>query len=399
VTPAADEPRSWAGRHWRTGAPVTVTAAGGRITAVRRDRGDGDGAAAAARSWIVPGLIDLQVNGIAGFDLNRGEPDPANVAGAVRALQASGVTRFCPTVGTASEQHIVGALRAIAAACADDPAVDHAVAGVHVEGPFISAEDGPRGVHDPAWVRDPDWAEFERWQDAAGGRIRIVTLAPERPGSTEFIRRLVAAGVIASIGHTAATEQQIAAAVDAGATMSTHLGNGAHALLPRHPNHIWAQLADDRLTAGFIGDGFHLGAATLIAMLRAKGEHAVLVSDVSSLARMAPGRYSGLHHTDVVLEPSGRLHIADAPQLLAGSASTLADGLAFVLRSGIAALPDAIALASARPAALLGLGDGAGDLAAGGACDLVRLAWDGERLEVLETVVRGRTVHGGRDGD
>jgi len=395
VTRPAAGLRSWAGRHWRTGEPVVVTAEGARIAAV--GPAEGAEADAAARGWIVPGLIDLQVNGIAGFDLNRGEPDPANVAGAVRALQTSGVTRFCPTVGTASEQHIVGALQAIAAACASDPDVEHAVAGVHVEGPFISAEDGPRGVHDPAWVRDPDWAEFERWQDAAGGRIRIVTLAPERPGSVELIRRLAAAGVIASIGHTAATEQQVSAAVDAGATMSTHHGNGAHALLPRHPNHIWAQLADDRLTAGFIGDGFHLGAAPLTAMLRAKGEHAVLVSDVTSLAHMAPGRYRGLHHTDVVLEPNGRLHIADAPQLLAGSASTLADGLAFVLHAGIAAFPGAIALASARPAVLLGLDDGSGDLVAGGVCDLARIAWDGERLEVIETVALGRTVHGGGD--
>ncbi|MFC4245288.1 N-acetylglucosamine-6-phosphate deacetylase [Gryllotalpicola reticulitermitis] len=376
---------SWTGRHWRTGTPVTVTAEGGRITSITETD-------ASTEDWLAPGLIDLQVNGIAGFDLNRGAPDPENVVGAARALRSEGVVRFCPTVGTASEEHIVGALRAIATACDDHPEAGYAVAGVHVEGPFISAEDGPRGVHDPAQVRDPDWDEFLRWQDAAGGRIRIVTLAPERPGSAAFIARLREAGVIASIGHTGANESQIAEAIAAGATMSTHLGNGAHAVLPRHPNYIWAQLADDRLTAGFIADGFHLGAAPLTAMLRAKGPRAVLVSDVSSLARMPPGRYRGVQHTEVVLEPTGRLHIADEPRLLAGSASPLLDGIRFILTAGIASLTEAIELASTRPAGFLGLADGGGELREGGTCDLVRFSWDGERLGLRETVVRGESI-------
>lgn len=381
--------RSWTGRHWQTGAPVTVTATGARIADIRQTESD-------VEDWLAPGLIDVQVNGIAGFDLNRGMPTPDNVIGAARALRAAGVVRFCPTVGTASEEHITGALRAIADACESDPLVAHAVAGIHVEGPFISAEDGPRGVHDPAHVRDPDWSEFVRWQKAAGGRIRIVTLAPERAGGAEFIRMLSNAGVIAAIGHTAANEAQLAEAVAAGATMSTHLGNGAHAVLPRHPNYIWAQLADDRLWAGFIGDGFHLDKATLTVMLRAKGARAFLVSDVSSLAGMPPGRYGGRHHTDVVLEPSGRLHIADAPALLAGSASTLLDGVRFVLRSGVTPLQEAISLASARPAGLLGIApSGAGTLRAGGVCDLLRFRWDGEHLQLRETVARGETVHVG----
>lgn len=379
--------RSWTGRHWQTGAPVRVTTVGARIAEIRETESD-------VEDWLAPGLIDVQVNGIAGFDLNRGVPTPENVIGTVRALSAEGVVRFCPTVGTASEEHIIGALRAIADACERDPLVAHAVAGIHVEGPFISAEDGPRGVHDPAQVRDPDWSEFARWQKAAGGRIRIVTLAPERAGSAEFIRMLSNADVIAAIGHTAANEAQLTEAVGAGATMSTHLGNGAHAVLPRHPNYIWAQLADDRLWAGLIGDGFHLDKATLTVMLRAKGTRAVLVSDVSSLARMPPGRYSGRHHTDVVLESSGRLHIADTPQLLAGSASTLLDGVGFVLRSGVAPLEETISLASARPAKLLRIApSGAGTLRVGGVCDLIRFAWDGEHLQLRETVVCGETVH------
>lgn len=387
MTATTDGSRSWTGRHWRTGQPVTVTASGGRITEICESATD-------TEEWLAPGLIDLQVNGIAGFDVNRGEPAPETVVGATKALLAEGVVRFCPVVGTASEDHMTGALRSIATACQIDPQVAHAVAGIHVEGPFISEQDGPRGVHDPSQVRDPDWAEFERWQEAAGGRIRIVTLAPERVGSLEFIRRLRAEGIIASIGHTAASPTQIAAAVDAGASMSTHLGNGAHAKLARHPNYIWAQLADDRLWAGLIGDGFHIEAAPLTVMLRAKGDRAVLVSDVTSLAQMPPGRYSGQHHTDVVLEPSGRLHIADSPQLLAGSASSLLAGLGFVVRSGIVSLAEAITLASTRPATVIGVaGDGAGELRPGGACDLIRMTWDGEHATVRETVVLGETVY------
>ena len=160
--------------------------------------------------------------------------------------------------------------------------------GFHVEGPHISPDDGPRGAHPQRWVRPPDLDEFRRWQDATDGRIRIVTLSPEWPEAPRYIEALVAKGVVASIGHTKATAQQIADAVSAGATLSTHLGNGAHPVLRRHPNYIWEQLAEDRLMADFIVDGIHLPTSFLKVALRAKGiERSVLVTDARSPAGAA----------------------------------------------------------------------------------------------------------------
>jgi N-acetylglucosamine-6-phosphate deacetylase len=384
----------WVGRDALTGEAVRIRSDNGRIASIdavtTKD----------AMPWILPGLIDLQVNGIADLDLNRGTPSPDTVSGVARALLADGVTGFVPTVGTAPEGHIVEAVRAIADACDRDQVVRRTVAGIHVEGPFISPEDGPRGVHDPAAVRLPDFDEVMRWQDAARGRIRVVTLAPELPGALELVRQLVTHGIIAAIGHSAATEEDVRAAANAGATMSTHLGNGTATTVRRHPNHLWAQLADDRLWAGLIGDGFHLPASTLTAMIRAKGPRAVLVSDVGSLAGMPPGRYSGRHHTDVVLDADGRLHIADQPELLAGSASTLRDGLSFVVRSGILPLADAVPLATRNPARAVGL-QGVGELVVGASANLTVMRWTSEQaehggrhpaLEPIEVVLDGETV-------
>jgi N-acetylglucosamine-6-phosphate deacetylase len=162
----------------------------------------------------------------------------------------------------------------------------------HVEGPHISPDDGPRGAHPRQWVRPPDFEEYLRWQDATEGLIRLVTLSPEWPEAPRYIERLARHGVVVSIGHTKATAEQIADAVSAGATMSTHIGNGAHGEMRRHPNYLWDQLAEDRLTAGLIVDGIHIGQAFLKVALRAKTvARAFLVTDASMPAMAAPGIY------------------------------------------------------------------------------------------------------------
>ena len=211
----------------------------------------------------------------------------------------------------------------MADACDADPLVAASVVGIHVEGPHIAREDGPRGAHPLEHVRPPDIAEYRRWQEAARGRIRIITVSPEYPESVDYIRAIVADGVVASIGHTAADGDQIRAAVDAGARWSTHLGNGAHALIPRHPNYIWEQLAEDRLSAGLIFDGHHLPPAVIRTMLRAKGiERTILVTDALALAGLPPGVYASAVGGDVELLPSGRVVLSGTPYL-AGSAATL----------------------------------------------------------------------------
>ncbi len=286
---------------------------------------------------VTPGWIDIQVNGIAGVDFNRSGLDTAAMERAVSALQRAGVTRFFPTVVTASEETMAACLRAIVDACRASPAAAAAVAGIHLEGPFISPRDGARGAHPREHVVAPDLALFERLQEAAAGRIVLVTLAAEWPGAPAFIVALRRRGVRCALGHTLADTAQIAAAVDAGAVLSTHLGNGIPATLPRHVNPLVDQLAEDRLTASAILDGHHLPDNVIRVLRRAKGDDRLLLtSDGVALTGMPPGRYEGQVGGTVELSPDGRLSLVGT-EYLAGSASTLLDGVNTALR----VLPDA----------------------------------------------------------
>lgn len=305
--------------------------------------------------WIAPAMVDLQVNGFAQVELN----DPALVADDVRtvslAMDSMGVGKYLPTITTESFELMHHAVATVAQACRDFPEVDSRVAGIHLEGPSISPEDGPRGAHPRVHCREPSVQEFDKLQTAAEGRIRIVTLAPEYESAPDFIRHLAAQNVIAAIGHTAADSAQIAAAVDAGASMSTHLGNGAHGTIRRHPNYLWDQLAEDRLTASLIADGHHLPPAVLKTFWRAKGAtRCVLVSDLTSMAGMPAGRYqtSGLGEVEVLED--GRLVVAGQRQYLAGAAAAIGVGVANMIRFTEASLNDAIEMASTLPAKLIG---------------------------------------------
>src|ERR1017187_3658646 len=298
--------------------------------------------------YVAPGFIDLQVNGFAGVDYNHPRTPHQEIARSLRAQFATGVTRLYPTVITGAPEDMQACLRNLAAAWESVPH-GHAIDGFHVEGPHISPEDGPRGAHPRQWVRPPDLDEFHRWQDAARGRIRIVTLSPEWPQAARYIERITADGVVASIGHTQATAAQIGDAVAAGATLSTHLGNGAHQLLRRHPNYIWEQLAEDRLMAGFIVDGIHLGAAFLQSAIRAKTVgRSVLVTDAATPAGAAPGRYY-LADQPVDLTGDGRVVLAGTDRL-AGSALHMHRGIENLMRFAGLSLADAVRMATLNPA-------------------------------------------------
>ena len=310
----------------------------------------------------------------------------------VRALFATGVTTVVPTIVTASEAHIVACLRRIVRARAADPLVRHAIPFVHVEGPHLSEQDGPRGVHPAAHVRPPEVAEFQRWQDSCDGLVGLVTTSPHFDGSASYISELTSRGVRVAVGHTHAAPEQISAAADAGASLCTHLGNGAHALMPRHPNYLWAQLADDRLSAGFIADGHHLPADTLTVMLRAKGlDRSFLVSDATALAGSAPGVYHTPVGGEVELSRDGRLSHRGTPYL-AGAARPVADGVAHVANLGRFSLAEALALATTSPGRFAG---GRGTLAVGAPADLLTFAWSPGKpgLTVESVVVAGSPVH------
>ncbi|WP_169091514.1 N-acetylglucosamine-6-phosphate deacetylase [Paenibacillus sp. PL91] len=376
------------GRHYRTGNVVEVAVAEGVIRSVI------DVSASPSEGnlpWLAPGLVDLQVNGCYGWDMNALPLRPETVSELTRALLRDGVTAYCPTIITNGSPAIEQAAGAIAAAVRGDSAAAASIAGIHLEGPFISPEDGPRGAHPREHVGPPDWEAFRRWQEAAEGLIRIVTVSPEWPGSAAFISRCAESGVLVSIGHTAASPEQIREAVSAGAVLSTHLGNGAHLTLPRHPNYLWEQLAADELHGCMIADGFHLPPAVLKVILRMKGKKAILVSDAVSFCGMPPGAYR--HHIggDVVLTPEGKLHVADHPNLLAGSAMPLLEQVAYLASRELAGLGEAWDCGSAHPAELLGLPQAAG-LEAGAPADLVLFERNGNAMHVLITYKGGCPV-------
>ncbi|WP_205629289.1 N-acetylglucosamine-6-phosphate deacetylase [Jiangella muralis] len=335
----------------------------------------------------LPGLVDLQVNGFSGIDLNRDDLAADDVVALTRELWAAGVTRYLPTLITGSEARLTAAMRAVAAARRAGPLIAHSIAGIHVEGPHISAADGARGAHDPAWIRPPDTAELDRWIAASEGLVRIVTVAPETDGAAAYIAHAVRRGVTVSLGHAAPGAADIRAAAGHGATLSTHLGNGCAPAVPRHPNHLWAQLAEDRLTAMFIADGHHLPADTLTAMIRAKTPaRSVLVSDAAPLAGSPPGTYATSVGGRVTVEPGGALRLAGT-SLLAGSGASLLD----CVRWAAGQLPfDRAALwamASTTPARLLGGHDASGDSVV---VEADGDAWAAARTEVTGTVVHGR---------
>ncbi len=290
-----------------------------------------------------PGLFDLQVNGFAGVDFGDPSLTPERLLGAVDALRKTGVTRFLATLITSPLDAFAASARLVARTSSAS------IAGIHMEGPYISPEDGPRGAHPRAHVRDADVDDLKRRIDACDGTLRLLTVAPESPGVLRVIEHAVSQGITVAIGHTGATPAQVSDAMAAGVTMATHLGNGCAQMLPRHPNFLWEQLADDRLTAGFIVDGHHLPPATVKAMIRAKTpSRSVLVTDAIAAAGMPPGRYT-LGGQEVELSPTGRVAMPGAPNL-AGSALRLDVAIGNTVRFTGLSLEEVLPMATTRPA-------------------------------------------------
>ena len=348
-------------------------------------------APSADSAYVAPGWIDLQVNGFAGVDYNSPAATEEQIGHSIREMFRTGVTRFFPTVITGATEHMTAALRNLAAVKEKIPE-GAAMEAFHLEGPYISSEDGPRGAHPAEWVRPPDLDEFRRFQDTARDHIRLVTLSPEWPGAPRFIEAIVQQGVVASIGHTKASAEEIAAAVSAGATLSTHLGNAAHPTLPRR-NYIWEQLSDDRLAASFIVDGFHLSKSFLNVALRAKGlERSILITDAVMPAACSSGRYR-LGAVDVELHPDGSVRLMGGSRL-AGSALQMNHAIENVIRQAGLNLRDAISLATRNPARVGRISSRQRGLLPGERADLVRFRFDEptRTIEVLETYLNGQRV-------
>jgi N-acetylglucosamine-6-phosphate deacetylase len=241
---------------------------------------------------LAPSLFDLQINGYAGVDFQNTALAQADLRRAIDTLRAGQTHRILLTLITDELDALAGKFAQIEKYRAADPVLAETICGYHLEGPFLSPEEGYRGAHPGECMRAPELAAFERLQKAAGGNIRLLTLAPEWPGSAEFIAAVAAQGVVVSLGHTVASEEQIDDAIRAGATMITHLGNGTPVTLPRHNNVIQRLLARDELTACLIPDGAHLPPFTVRNFFRAKPRGKVLLTtDAMAAAGAPPGRY------------------------------------------------------------------------------------------------------------
>lgn len=356
----------------------------GRIAALRPSSRSSD-------LWIAPGLVDLQVNGYFGIDLNDPECTPQDVIQLVKRLAVLGTTTFLPTIVTASRPSLGHLLKTIQEARKLDQQVRYAIPFVHLEGPNISPLNGYRGAHNREYVRPPCIEEIDALQAASSRLIGMITLSPHWEDGPEFVRALCARDIAVSIGHTHASPAQIRAAIDAGARLSTHLGNGIAAELPRHANPLWAQLADDRLSACLIADGAHLPADMLRVMLRAKGiSRSVLVSDSVALGGSPPGNYIARIGGKVTVKTDGSIGLGDSG-LLAGSGIALKDAVARSVTLSGGTLAEGIQMATKNPGRFVG---GRGLLEVGAAADVICFRWTAgdTTLAITKVLVQGEAI-------
>lgn len=369
-----------------TNKTVCIELEDGNISSLKysKDNPEGD-------IYMGPGLTDLQVNGFAGIDFNTFPISEEGMIKVINALVKEGVTTFLPTIITNSDSAILSLLKNIDDLCTQSPQINTHVGGIHLEGPFISKEDGARGAHDKKFVKAPDWELFQMFQKASGSRIKIVTISPEWDNCGSFIKKCVKNNILVSIGHTNATPEQIRNAVNAGARMSTHLGNGAALMQPRTMNFIYEQLADERLTASLIADGFHLPDCFLKVALKVKQDNAILVSDSTMFAGMASGVYNSHIGGNVLLEENGRLCLKNNSNMLAGAALSILDGINKLLISDIADLGSAWSLASVNPNRITGNSTQYSELTE--TSDLILFRINKNKISILDVFKNGILIY------
>ena len=300
------------------------------------------------------GLCDLQVNGFAGVDYNDPSLTPKAFEQSLFAMLSTGVTTCLPTVITGSEDWQIQCFHALEAGRNASKLAQAMVPGYHLEGPFLNPEEGFCGCHPTKWMRSATWDHFERLQEAAGGRITLITVAPEIKGVLDIIPKWVEKGIAVAIGHCNPDRDTLLRAADAGATLSTHLGNGIAQMLPKTDNPILGQLAEDRFSASFIADGFHQQPHVLGVYLRAKQSiRTILVTDGTSGSVALPGRYS-LGQVDIERQQEDIVYIPGT-KMLAGSATTLSECVANVVDWYGAPFDEVIRWASEQPRRLIGL--------------------------------------------
>jgi len=301
----------------------------------------------------IPGFVDLQVNGFLGVDFSSPDLTEEGIIYACRGLLRRGTAAFLITLITSPEQVYQHNLPLLAKVMDRKEFQGHLL-GFHLEGPFISPLPGAVGSHNPEFVRNPDIGLFRKMLDWGDRRVRLLTLAAELPGADELTHFTTSQGVAVSIGHSMFTEEDLERLVKVGATALTHLGNGLPNLLPRHPNPIWAGVANDSLTAMIIADGHHLPSQVIKTCLYAKGaDKTVIVSDAAPVAGLHPGSYTTLGN-EAILDESGRLY-NPVKQCLVGSSSTLLQCMNHLASLDIASEEEMVKMGFYNPLKLIGL--------------------------------------------
>ena len=338
--------------------------------------------------YITRGFFDPQVNGFAGVDFNSKDLIPADIHRAAHAILTTGVTAFFATLITASYEKLIRQLKIVREAIECNPLISKMCKGIHLEGPYISSSEGPKGIHPPQFIRSPQWDEFEKFQEACGGRIKLITLAPEKEGGLDFIEKAVSNGVVVAIGHTEASEEVLDRAYEAGARLSTHLGNGLGNKLPRYRNPFQKQLAMDGLMASIIVDGIHLPDYVIKNIIRAKGsERLLLCTDAMAASTQPPGKYR-LADLEVEVSKDGRALWAQTGAL-AGSTLTIPKAVTNLMKFTGIDLGTAVNMANENGRKLFP--DMIGTISPGQPANLVLFRFDGE-IKVERVIFMGEEI-------
>jgi N-acetylglucosamine-6-phosphate deacetylase len=376
------------GFHYETAKPVRIEITDGMIRSINESPGPHD---EDKKLFVAPGLIDNQINGFAGIDFSGNSLSADGVIKAAQALWKVGVTSFLPTLLTNSNANLLKIFGILDEAISNNHFLQESIPGFHLEGPYISAEEGYRGCHPVRHIRKPSREELASYQQAAGGRIIQITMAPEIEGAMEFIRLCVNDGIVVAIGHTNASASQIGQAVENGARLSTHLGNGCANFIHRHKNPIWPQLSNDMLTPSVIADGQHLLPDEIRVFYKVKGsDNMILTSDVVYLAGMAPGKYTFLE-SEVILTQDGML-LNQELDCLAGASFPLIKGVENIMIFTGCSLADAINMASGNVAEAYNLHD-RGKLNPGRRADIIMFERMGNQLKINQTFQGGKLVY------
>ncbi len=374
--------------HYATGSPVRIEINNGIIECIKEITELTD---EESNLFVAPGLIDNQINGYSNVDFSGNNLTAPDIIIAAKAIRNDGVTSFLPALISNSHENLIKNLRILSDALETDEKLSESIPGFHLEGPYISPEDGYRGCHPAKYVRKPFWNEFIEYKKASGGKIIQVTIAPEVEGAIEFIRLCSNDGIVTAMGHTNASAEQISLAVDNGVSLSTHLGNGCANLINRHNNPIWPQLANDHLTASIIADGYHLLPDEIYVFYKVKRpDNIILTSDVTHLAGMAAGKYIFLE-SEVILTEEGML-LNPELNCLAGATFPLKKGVENMIKFTGCSLSEAINMASGNVARIYNLND-RGTLTMGKRADIILFKRDGNELLIEKTFLNGNIVY------